>query len=85
MNGKQQELLCLLLDIIHHHKEGTGKQKLKQAWKACSEPSRRPTEPPRTSKGQPRPWPQTNPKFKGLDLTSLVEQKRRGEKSQQQQ
>lgn len=76
VSGKQQEPLSFLLDIMHHHKEGTGRQKPKQAGKAGSEPGRRPAEPPRASEGQPRPRPQTEPKAKVLDLTSLVEQKR---------
>uniref|UniRef100_A0A9L0RQ81 Family with sequence similarity 193 member A n=2 Tax=Equus caballus TaxID=9796 RepID=A0A9L0RQ81_HORSE len=76
VNGKQQEPLSFLLDIMHHHKEGNGKQKLKQTNKASSEPVRKPMEPPRASEGQPRPRPQTESKTKVLDLTSLAEQKR---------
>nr|XP_044623882.1 protein FAM193A isoform X1 [Equus asinus] len=76
VNGKQQEPLSFLLDIMHHHKEGNGKQKLKQTNKASGEPVRKPMEPPRASEGQPRPRPQTESKTKVLDLTSLAEQKR---------
>nr|XP_055182124.1 protein FAM193A isoform X2 [Nyctereutes procyonoides] len=75
-SGKQQEPLSFLLDIMHHHKEGNSKQKLKQTSKASSEPARKPAEPPRASEGQPRPRPQTEPKAKVLDLASLAEQKR---------
>ncbi|KAM7158253.1 protein FAM193A isoform 2-T2 [Molossus nigricans] len=81
VSRKQQEPLSFLLDIMHHHKEGTGKQKPKQAGKAGSEPGRRPAEPPRASEGQPRPRPQTEPKAKVLDLTSLAEQKREERKA----
>lgn len=81
VSGKQQEPLSFLLDIMHHHKEGTGKQKPKQAGKAGSEAGRRPVEPPRASESQPRPRPQTEPKAKVLDLTSLAEQKREDRKA----
>ncbi|XP_030170210.1 protein FAM193A isoform X2 [Lynx canadensis] len=76
VGGKQQEPLSFLLDIMHQHKEGSGKQKLKQTSKASSEPARRPAEPPKASESQPRPRPQTESKAKVLDLTSLAEQKR---------
>lgn len=75
-SGKQQEPLSFLLDIMHHHKEGNSKQKLKQTSKAGSEPARKPADSPRASEGQPRPRPQTEPKAKVLDLASLAEQKR---------
>nr|XP_025854812.1 protein FAM193A isoform X3 [Vulpes vulpes] len=75
-SGKQQEPLSFLLDIMHHHKEGNSKQKLKQTSKAGSEPARKPAEAPRASEGQPRPRPQMEPKAKVLDLASLAEQKR---------
>ncbi|XP_054437852.1 protein FAM193A [Pteronotus mesoamericanus] len=81
VSGKQQEPLSFLLDIMHPHKEGTGKQKPKQAGKAGSELGRRPAEPPRPSEGQPRPRPQTEPKAKVLDLASLAEQKREERKA----
>ncbi|XP_058575594.1 protein FAM193A isoform X2 [Neofelis nebulosa] len=76
VSGKQQEPLSFLLDIMHQHKEGSGKQKLKQTSKASSEPARRPAEPPKASESQPRPRPQTESKAKVLDLASLAEQKR---------
>ncbi|XP_049486138.1 protein FAM193A isoform X3 [Panthera uncia] len=76
VSGKQQEPLSFLLDIMHQHKEGSGKQKLKQTSKASSEPARRPAEPPKASESQPRPRPQTESKAKVLDLTPLAEQKR---------
>lgn len=81
VSGKQQEPLSFLLDIMHHHKEGTGKHKPKQAGKASSEAGRRPVEPPRASESQPRARPQIEPKAKVLDLTSLVEQKREDRKA----
>lgn len=76
ISGKPQEPLSFLLDIMHQHKEGPGRQKLKQAVKASSEPGRKPAEPPRASEGQPRPRPQTEAKAKLLELPSLAEQKR---------
>lgn len=76
VSAKQQEPLSFLLDMVHQHKEGSGKQKLKQTSKASSEPARKPAEPPRVSEGHPRPRPQTESKAKVLDLTSLAEQKR---------
>ncbi|XP_025777444.1 protein FAM193A [Puma concolor] len=76
VSGKQQEPLSFLLDIMHQHKEGSGKQRLKQTSKASSEPARRPAEPPKASESQPRPRPQTESKAKVLDLASLAEQKR---------
>ncbi|XP_039088003.1 protein FAM193A isoform X2 [Hyaena hyaena] len=76
VSGKQQEPLSFLLDIMQHHKESSGKQKLKQTSKASGEPARKPAEPPRASESQPRPRPQTESKAKVLDLTSLAEQKR---------
>ncbi|XP_040345323.1 protein FAM193A isoform X2 [Herpailurus yagouaroundi] len=76
VSGKQQEPLSFLLDIMHQHKEGSGKPRLKQTSKASSEPARRPAEPPKASESQPRPRPQTESKAKVLDLTPLAEQKR---------
>ncbi|XP_044930812.1 protein FAM193A isoform X3 [Mustela putorius furo] len=76
VSAKQQEPLSFLLDMVHQHKEGSGKQKLKQTSKASSEPARKPAEPPRVPEGHPRPRPQTESKAKVLDLTSLAEQKR---------
>lgn len=81
VSGKQQEPLSFLLDIMHHHKEGAGKPKPKQAGRAGSEAGRRPAEPPRASESQPRPRPQTEPKAKVLDLPSLAEQKREERKA----
>ncbi|XP_054575673.1 protein FAM193A-like [Eptesicus fuscus] len=80
VSGKQQEPFSFLLDTTHHHKEGTGKQKPKQAWKASSEPRRRPAEFSRASEVQPRPQTQTEPKAKVLDLTSMSEQQRKERK-----
>ena len=76
VNGKQQEPLSFLLDMMHHHKEGSSKQKLKQTSKAGSEPARKPLEPPRASEAQPRPRPQAESKARVLDLTPLAEHRR---------
>lgn len=81
VGGEQQEPLSFLLDIMRHHKAGTGKQKPKQAGKAGSEPGGRPAEPPRPSEGQPRPRPQTEPKAKVLDLSPPVEPRREERKA----
>lgn len=81
VSGKPQEPLSFLLDIMHQHKEGPGRQKLKQAAKSSSEPGRKPAEPPRASEGQPRPRPQTEAKAKLLELPSLAEQKREERKA----
>uniref|UniRef100_A0A2K6EAG1 Family with sequence similarity 193 member A n=1 Tax=Macaca nemestrina TaxID=9545 RepID=A0A2K6EAG1_MACNE len=76
VNGKQHEPLSFFFDIMQHHKEGNGKQKLRQTSKASSEPARRPTEPPKATEGQPKPRAQTESKAKVVDLTSITEQKR---------
>jgi hypothetical protein len=76
VNGKQHEPLAFLLDMMHHHKEGSGKQKLKQPAKASSEPTRKPAESPRATEGQPKPRLQTESKAKVVDFTPLSEQKR---------
>ncbi|KAB0404199.1 hypothetical protein E2I00_003901 [Balaenoptera physalus] len=76
VNGKQQEPLSFLLDMMHHHKEGSSKQKLKQTSKAGSEPARKPLEPPRASEAQPRPRPQAESKARVLDLMPLAEHRR---------
>ncbi|XP_045429938.1 protein FAM193A isoform X2 [Pipistrellus kuhlii] len=81
VSGKQQEPLSFLLDMMHQHKEGAGKQKPKQAGRATSEAGRRPAEPPRASESQPRPRPQTEPKAKVPDLPSPAEQKREERKA----
>uniref|UniRef100_A0A1D5Q8T1 Family with sequence similarity 193 member A n=1 Tax=Macaca mulatta TaxID=9544 RepID=A0A1D5Q8T1_MACMU len=76
VNGKQHEPLSFFFDIMQHHKEGNGKQKLRQTSKASSEPARRPTEPPKATEGQPKSRAQTESKAKVVDLTSITEQKR---------
>lgn len=75
-SGKQHEPLSFLLDMMRHHKEGSGKQKLRQSGKAGSEPARRPTESPRAADGQPKPRAQGESKARVTELTGLVEQKR---------
>ncbi|XP_004624663.1 protein FAM193A isoform X2 [Octodon degus] len=79
--GKQHEPLAFLLDMMHHHKEGNGKQKLKQTAKTNGEAARKPTECPRAPEGLPKPRAQTDPKTKVLELTSLTEQKREERKA----
>lgn len=80
VNGKQHEPLAFLFDIMHHHKEGNGKQKLKTT-KTNSEPAKRPTESPRVLEGQPKLRAQMEPKTKVVELTSLTEQKREERKA----
>ncbi|XP_054995191.1 protein FAM193A isoform X2 [Sorex araneus] len=75
VNGKQPEPLSFLLDIMQHHKEGAGRQKLKQISKTGSELGRKPPEPSRAAEGQPRPRPPAEPKPKA-DLISPAEQRR---------
>lgn len=81
VSAKQQEPLSFLLDIMRHHKAGTGKQKPKQAGKAGTELGGGPAEPSRPCEGQPRPRPQTEPKAKARDLSPLVEPKREERKA----
>ncbi|XP_060004835.1 protein FAM193A isoform X5 [Lagenorhynchus albirostris] len=76
VNGKQQQPLSFLLDMMHQHKEGNSKQKLKHSSKAGGEPARKPLEPPRASEAQPRPRPQAESKARVLDLTPLAEHRR---------
>ncbi|XP_057562107.1 protein FAM193A isoform X2 [Hippopotamus amphibius kiboko] len=76
VNGKQQEPLSFLLDMMRHHKEGGSQQKLKQTSKAGSGPARKPLEPPRASEAQPRPRPQAEPKARVLELAPLAEHRR---------
>ncbi|XP_059535720.1 protein FAM193A-like [Myotis daubentonii] len=80
VSGKQQEPFSFPLDTKHRHKEGTGRQKPKQAWKASSEPRRGPAEFSGASEIQPRSQTQTEPKAKELDLTSVSEQQRKERK-----
>ncbi|KAM9086759.1 protein FAM193A isoform 3-T4 [Megaptera novaeangliae] len=75
-SGKQQEPLSFLLDMMHHHREGSSKQKLKQTSKAGREPAREPLEPPGASEAQPRPRPQAESKAGVLDLMPLAEHRR---------
>nr|XP_013009871.1 protein FAM193A isoform X3 [Cavia porcellus] len=81
VNGKQHEPLAFLFDMMHHHKEGNGKQKLKQTTKTNSEATRKPIEPPRVPDGVPKPRAQIEPKTKVVELTSLTEQKREERKA----
>lgn len=79
VSGKPREPLSFLLDMMHHHKEGPGKPKLKQAGRAggSGEPLRKPAEaPPR-----PRPQPPAEPKARVLELSPLAEQKREERKA----
>nr|XP_044986258.1 protein FAM193A [Jaculus jaculus] len=76
VSGKQHEPLAFILDMMHHHKEGNGKQKLKQSSKASSEPARKPVESPKATEAQPKLRAQNESKTKVVDLTSLSEHKR---------
>ncbi|XP_006152980.1 protein FAM193A isoform X2 [Tupaia chinensis] len=76
VNGKQHEPLSFLFDIMHHHKEGNGKQKLKQTSKTSCEQVRKSAELSKATEGQPKPRTQTESKTKVVELTSLAEQKR---------
>ncbi|XP_031294526.1 protein FAM193A isoform X1 [Camelus dromedarius] len=80
-SGKRQEPLSFLLDVMHQHREGPGRQKLKQASKAPGEPARKALEPPRALEPPPRPRPQAESKAKVLDLAPLAEQKREERKA----
>lgn len=82
-SGKPREPLSFLLDMMHHHKEGPGKPKLKQAGRAGSEPLRKPAEAPPRPRPQPQPQPQppTEPKARVLELSPLAEQKREERKA----
>lgn len=80
VNGKQQELLCFLLDIIHHHKEGTGKQNWNRTRRPAVSQARGPQSAPEPPRASPDPGPRLTQSLKGFDLTSLVEQKT-GEKA----
>ncbi|XP_028726626.1 protein FAM193A isoform X1 [Peromyscus leucopus] len=81
VNGKQHEPLAFLLDMMHHHKEGNSKQKLKQTSKTSNEPARKPMEPPKTVEVQPKPRTQPELKPKVVDLALLTEQKREERKA----
>ncbi|XP_029401378.1 protein FAM193A isoform X4 [Mus pahari] len=81
VNGKQHEPLAFLLDMMHHHKEGNSKQKLKQTSKTSNEPARKPTEPPKTTEVQLKPRAQPELKPKVVDLALLTEQKREERKT----
>ncbi|XP_059962815.1 protein FAM193A isoform X2 [Mesoplodon densirostris] len=76
VNGKQQQPLSFLLDMMHQHKEGSSRQKLKHTSNAGSEPARKLLEPPRASEAQPRSRPQAEAKARALDLTPLAEHRR---------
>ncbi|XP_076992359.1 protein FAM193A isoform X2 [Tamandua tetradactyla] len=80
VHRKQHEPLSFLFDMMHHHKEGNSKQKLKPASKASNEPVKKPVETPRVPEGPPRARPQTESKAKVGDLATLPEQKREEKK-----
>ncbi|XP_006874158.1 PREDICTED: protein FAM193A [Chrysochloris asiatica] len=76
VHTKQHESLSFLFDIMHHHKEGGSRAKLRQASKASAEPVKKPVECPKAAEALPRARPQTDPRPKAVDLTALSEQKR---------
>lgn len=81
VSRKQPEPLSFLLDIMQHHREGSGKQKLRQTSKATGELARKPPELPRATEGQSRPRPQLEPKAREAVELALTEQKREDRKA----
>ncbi|XP_064142225.1 protein FAM193A isoform X1 [Loxodonta africana] len=71
ISGKPHEPLSFLFDIMHHHKDGSSKAKLRQTGKAS----------PKATEAPPRARPQTDAKAKAVELTSLTEQKREEKKA----
>ncbi|KAM8969290.1 protein FAM193A isoform 2-T2 [Sarcophilus harrisii] len=69
---KQHEPLSFLFDIMHHHKEGSSKTKLKPVSKTA--------ESPKVPESQPRPRNHTDPKGKAAELTSSAEQRKEEKK-----
>ncbi|XP_051822272.1 protein FAM193A isoform X4 [Antechinus flavipes] len=69
---KQHEPLSFLFDIMHHHKEGSSKAKLKPVSKTA--------ESPKVPESQPRPRNHTDPKGKAAELTSSAEQRKEEKK-----
>ncbi|XP_019408674.1 PREDICTED: protein FAM193A isoform X2 [Crocodylus porosus] len=77
---KQHEPLSFLLDIMHQHKEGNSKQKLKQINKSCAEQVKKPIETPKAAEIQPKTRNQIEPKVKAAELPTLTEPKKEEKK-----
>ncbi|XP_025068365.1 protein FAM193A isoform X3 [Alligator sinensis] len=77
---KQHEPFSFLLDIMHQHKEGNSKQKLKQINKSCAEQVKKPIETPKAAEIQPKTRNQIEPKVKAAELPILTEPKKEEKK-----
>ncbi|XP_030904271.1 protein FAM193A isoform X2 [Melopsittacus undulatus] len=79
-NVKQHEPLSFLLDIMHQHKEGNSKQKLKQINKPCTEQVKKPVESPKAAEIQTKTRNQIESKAKAAELPTLAEPKKEEKK-----
>lgn len=79
-NVKQHEPLSFLLDIMHQHKEGNSKQKLKQINKPCTEQVKKPAESPKAAEIQTKTRNQIESKAKTAELPTLAEPKKEEKK-----
>uniref|UniRef100_A0A8B9IVW5 Family with sequence similarity 193 member A n=1 Tax=Amazona collaria TaxID=241587 RepID=A0A8B9IVW5_9PSIT len=79
-NIKQHEPLSFLLDIMHQHKEGNSKQKLKQINKPCTEQVKKPVESPKAAEIQTKTRNQIESKAKAAELPALAEPKKEEKK-----
>lgn len=77
---KQHEPLSFLLDIMHQHKEGNSKQKLKQINKSCAEPAKKPVESPKATEIQTKPRNQIESKAKAAEVPTVAEPKKEEKK-----
>ncbi|XP_074948129.1 protein FAM193A isoform X2 [Phalacrocorax aristotelis] len=77
---KQHEPLSFLLDIMHQHKEGNSKQKLKQINKPCAEQVKKPVESSKAAEIQTKPRNQIESKAKAAELPTLAEPKKEEKK-----
>ncbi|KAM6075856.1 protein FAM193A isoform 3-T6 [Chlamydotis macqueenii] len=77
---KQHEPLSFLLDIMHQHKEGNSKQKLKQINKQCAEQVKKPVEPPKAAEIPTKSRNQIESKAKAAELPTLAEPKKEEKK-----
>ncbi|XP_024054328.2 protein FAM193A isoform X3 [Terrapene carolina triunguis] len=81
MSVKQHEPLSFLFDIMHHHKEGNSKQKLKQINKPCAEQMKKPAESPKATEIQSKTRNQIESKVKAAELPLLAEPKKEEKKT----
>ncbi|XP_064305065.1 protein FAM193A isoform X3 [Phalacrocorax carbo] len=77
---KQHEPLSFLLDIMHQHKEGNSKQKLKQINKQCAEQVKKPVESSKAAEIQTKTRNQIESKAKAAELPTLAEPKKEEKK-----